>query len=148
MADTSQDPLVGYKFALELQGKLSGFFTNVSGIGSETEVIREKVIGPNGEAIEKAIPGRTTWTPITMKRGVTDNMDVWNWRKEVTDGKVESARCNASIIAFNQENQEVARWNLERCWPSKVTGPEMDAASTNYLVEDITIVHEGMDRVS
>jgi phage tail-like protein len=148
MADR-EDPLVAFKFGLEIEGKLSGLFTNVSGIGSETEVITQKVQNSEtGEDMIQQIPGRLTWTPITMKRGVTSSMDIWEWRQQVVEGKIDDARTNCSIIAYNQANEEIARWNLENAWPSKVVGPEMDSGSTTYMMEDVTIVHEGVERVS
>lgn len=148
MADR-EDPLVAFKFGLEIEGKLSGIFTNVGGIGSETEVIQQKAVNSEtGETIIQQIPGRLTWTPVSLKRGVTSNLDIWEWRKLVVEGKVEDARTNCSIIAYSQDNTEIARWNFENAWPSKVVGPEMDAGSTTYMVEDVTIVHEGVDRVS
>lgn len=147
MADKIFDPVVAFRYGLEVSGKLSGYFTNVSGIGSESEVITHKIVDEHGKPVIRQIPGRLTWTPITLKRGVTDMMDVWEWRQMVVDGKIDDARVNASIIAYSQDGQEVARWNLENAWPSKVSGPEMDAGSTNYLVEEITIVHEGLERV-
>ena len=148
MADR-EDPLVAFKFGLEIEGKLSGFFTQVSGIGSETEVISHKVVNSKtGETLIQQVPGRLSWTPVSLKRGVTSSMDIWEWRQKVVEGKVDSARTNCSIVAYNQEQKEIARWNFENAWPSKVVGPEMDAGSTNYMVEDVTIVHEGVLRVS
>jgi len=144
-----EDPLVAFKFGLEIEGKLSGYFTQVSGIGSETEVIQQKVVNSEtGETIINQIPGRLSWTPVSLKRGVTSSMDIWQWRQQVVEGKIDDARINCSIIAYSQDNAEIARWNFENAWPSKVVGPEMDAGSTNYLIEDVTIVHEGMLRVS
>jgi phage tail-like protein len=148
MADR-EDPLVAFKFGLELEGKLSGYFTQVGGIGSETEVIQQKVVNSEtGETIIQQIPGRLSWTPVSLKRGVTSAMDIWEWRQKVVEGKIGEARTNCSLIAYNQENKEVARWNFTNAWPSKVVGPEMDAGSTTYMVEDVTIVHEGVVRVS
>jgi phage tail-like protein len=148
MADR-EDPLVAFKFGLEIEGKLSGFFTQVSGIGSETEVISHKVVNSKtGETLIQQVPGRLSWTPVSLKRGVTSSMDIWEWRQKVVEGKVDSARTNCSIVAYNQEQKEIARWNFENAWPSKVVGPEMDAGSANYMVEDVTIVHEGVLRVS
>jgi phage tail-like protein len=148
MADR-EDPLVAFKFGLEIEGKLSGFFTNVGGIGSETEVIAQKINNPDsGENMIQQIPGRLTWTPITLKRGVTSSIDIWEWRQQVVDGDIEGARTNCSIVAYSQDNEEIARWNLENAWPSKVIGPEMDSGSTTYMMEDVTIVHEGVIRVS
>lgn len=144
-----EDPLVAFKFGLEIEGKLSGMFNSVSGIGSETEVVSQKGVNSDtGETIIRQLPGRLTWTPVTMKRGVTSNMDIWKWRQAVVQGKIDDARTNCSIIAYSQDNKEIARWNFENAWPSKVIGPEMDAGSTNYMIEDVTIVHEGVERVS
>lgn len=144
-----EDPLVAFKFGLEIEGKLSGFFATVSGIGSQSEVIENKISNPEtGETIIQKIPGRLAWTDVTLRRGVTSNVDVWDWRQSVVQGKIEDARTNCSIVAYNQGNEEIARWNFENAWPSRVTGPEMDAGSQTYMIEEITIVHEGMERVS
>jgi len=147
MADR-EDPLVAFKFGLEIEGKLTGYFTQVGGIGSETEVIAQKIVNAEtGETLIRQIPGRLTWTPITMKRGLTSSVDIWKWREEVVSGKIEKARTNCSIIAYSQDQKEIARWNLENAWPSKVVGPEMDSGSTNYMIEDVTLQHEGVKRV-
>lgn len=148
MADR-EDPLVAFKFGLEIEGKLTGFFTQVGGIGSETEVIQQKIVNSEtGETIVRQIPGRLDWTPVTLKRGVTSAMDIWKWRQDVVEGKIEDARTNCSIVAYSQNNTEIARWNFVNAWPSKVVGPEMDSGSTTYMLEDVTIVHEGVERVS
>jgi phage tail-like protein len=149
MADSLENPLVAFKFGLEIEGKLAGYFTTVGGIGSESEVVEHKISDPDtGETIIQKIPGRLTWTEVTLKRGVTSNIDVWDWRNEVVTGKVDDARTNCSIVAYNQANEEIARWNFENAWPSKVTGPEMDSGSQEYMVEEMVIVHEGMYRES
>lgn len=144
-----ENPLVAFNFGLEIEGKLSGYFTKVSGIGSESEVVEHKVVNSEtGETIIQKIPGRLTWTNITLSRGVTSNIDVWTWRQQIVDGKVDEARTNCSVIAYNQAGDEIGRWNLENAWPSKVTGPEMDSGGANLMVEEMTIVHEGITRVS
>ena len=148
MADR-EDPLVAFKFGLEIEGKLSGFFTSVNGIGSESEVIEHKIVNPEtGETIIQKLPGRMAWTDVTLKRGVTSSIDIWEWRQQVVDGKVDDARTNCSVTAYNQANEEIARWNLDNAWPSKVVGPEMDSGSQDYMIEEVTIVHEGMARAS
>jgi len=149
MADPLENPLVAFKFGLEIEGKLSGYFTTVSGIGSESEVVEHKIVNPDtGETIIQKIPGRLSWTEVSLKRGVTSNVDVWEWRQSVVEGKVEDARTNCSIIAYNQANEEIARWNFISAWPSKVTGPDMDSGGQEIMVEEMVIVHEGMERVS
>ena len=91
---------------------------------------------------------RLAWTEVSLKRGVTSNLDIWEWRKAVVQGKIDEARTNCSIIAYSQDNTPIARWEFTDAWPSKVVGPEMDSGSQDYMIEDVTIVHEGMERVS
>jgi phage tail-like protein len=144
-----EDPIVAFRFALEIEGKLTGYFTNVSGIGSDSELVEEKIVdSETGETLTRYVPGRTIWTPITLKRGVTSNIDVWKWRKDVVDGKIADARTNCSIIALSRDNQPVARWNFVNAWPKTVTGPEMDSGGAEFMVEEMTIVHEGAERES
>jgi phage tail-like protein len=140
------DPLVGFHFALDLGGTIAGYFTECSGIGSEHEVIEHKVV-ENGKEVVMKIPGRLKWENIVLKRGITDRMDIWDWRKKVEDGKVEDARKNGSIQMLDQELKPVAEWRFERAWPCKVTGPQPKADSNEIGIEELTITHEYITRV-
>jgi phage tail-like protein len=142
----SGDPLVSFNFAIEISGVLTGFFTECAGLGSETEVTEHKVVGPGGKEVVRKIPGRLKWGDITLKRGITRNMDIWDWRKMIEDGNVSSARKDGSIMMFDQEGSEVARWNFTAGWPSKVSGPSVKSDSNEIGVEELTIVHEGIVR--
>ena len=141
-------PLVGFHFAIDIQGVIKGFFTECSGLGSEHEVIEHKVVTEQGMEVVKKIPGRMKWEDITLKRGITSNMDVWNWRKEVEDGNVDKARRDGSVIMFDQQLKEVARWNFERAWPVKVSGPSPKADSNEIGIEEMVITYEYIERVS
>src|SRR5215813_5259753 len=118
-----KDPLVSAWYGVEFQGQVQGAFRECTGLGSHNEVVDYKASGPKGEYVMKKVPGRMTWNPITLKRGITDALDMWKWRKVVEDGKVDEARKNGSIVMFNQQGQEVARWDFVAAWPSKITGP-------------------------
>ena len=142
-----EDPVTGFHFAVEIQGAVTGYFLECSGLGSETETIEHKVMSENGQEIVMKIPGRLKWEDISLKRGITSTMDVWDWRKQVEDGDVKGARKNGSITMFDQTLKPVARWDFERAWPSKVTGPQPKSDSNEIAVEEMTIVHEGIRRV-
>lgn len=146
MADR-EDPLVGFHFAIDLQGVVAGFFTECSGLGSEQEVIEHKVVKDGIEIVMK-IPGRLKWENMTLKRGITSNMDIWKWRKMVEDGDVAGARRNGSVVMFDQKGKEVARWDFEGAWPVKVTGPQPKSDSNEIGVEELTIAHEYIERKS
>jgi phage tail-like protein len=147
-ADTGhEDPLVSFHFKLEVSGKVDGYFTEVSGLGSETEVTEHKVVTEGHEVVMK-IPGRLKWENIVLKRGITSNMDIWTWRKEVEDGNVDAARANGSIYMFDQMLKPVAEWSFERAWPVKVTGPSLKSDGNEIGVEELTLAHEYIVRIS
>jgi phage tail-like protein len=142
------DPLIGFNFRLEIEGKLSGYFTECSGIGSENEVVRHKAVDDGGHELIQIIPGRLKWSDVTLKRGITDKMDIWEWRQKVVEGKMDEARTNCSIVMTDRNYEDVARWDFVNAWPSKVTGPSVKSDSNDFGVEEVVIVHEGLLRKS
>jgi phage tail-like protein len=148
MANGHEDPLVGFHFSLDFGGVVAGYFTECSGIGSEHEIIEHKVINDKGQEIVMKIPGRLKWENIVLKRGITSSMDLWKWRKMVEDGDVDGARRDGSIIMFDQDLNPVARWDFNRAWPTKVSGPSPKADSNEIGVEEVTIAHEYIKRVN
>jgi phage tail-like protein len=141
-----RDPLVSFQYKIDVGGTITGYFTECSGLGSETELVEHK-IQEGGVDIIQMLPGRLKWEQIKLKRGITDSLDFWGWRKMVEDGHMSGARMNGSIFMLDQEGQEIAQWDFELGWPVKVSGPDLKADSNAFGVEEISIVHEGIKRV-
>ena len=140
-------PVAVHLFGLEFGDKLSGYFTKVSGLGGECEVVKHRYINPETyEIITMTVLGASSWTPIILSRGLTSNGDIWTWYQKVLDD-LEDARTHCSIIAYGPELDPVARWDLEDACPIKVTVSDMDASGKDVAVEEVTIVHEGITRV-
>ncbi len=146
-AGRSTDPLAGFQFALDIGGKITGYFSECSGIGSEHEVIEHKVVDKSGRELVQKIPGRLKWNDVTLKRGITDSLDIWEWRDLVIDGKMKEARQNCSIIMFDRNYEPAAQWDFVNAWPLKVTGPDFKADSNDFGIEELVLTHEGMKRV-
>lgn len=142
-----KDPVVSAWFGVEFQGQVVGAFRECTGMGSENEVVEYKASGPKGEYIMKKVPGRLKWNNITLKRGITDAMDMWKWRKLVEQGKINEARKNGSIVMFNQEGQEVSRWEFINAWPSKLSGPSANATNNEVGIEELELTVEGYARI-
>lgn len=143
----NSDPLVGFSFQFTA-GAISGYFTEVSGLGSETEVIEHKVMAKGvKEPIIRKIPGRLKWGDVTLKRGITSNMDFYTWRKQVEEGKVDKARLSATVTMYDQMHAPKAEWTIASAWPSKISGPSIAADANAIGIEELTIVHEGIKRV-
>jgi phage tail-like protein len=142
-----EDPLVGFNYALSVDGLITGYFAEVSGIGSENEIVEHKVVDGSGKESVQKLPGRLKWSDVTLKRGITSSMDMWNWRKMVEDGNVAGARKNFSIMLFDQTYAVKAQWDFINGWPAKIEVPAATSTANAGAVESITIVHEGMVRV-
>ncbi len=147
-AGKREDPLTGYHFYVDIQGSgVVGAFRECSGLSSESQVIELKQADKKGETHIIKVPGTLKFSDITLKRGITSDLKMWQWRKKVEDGKVDEARCNGSIILFDQKNGEVARWNFKNGWPTKISGPSLNATGNDIAVEELVITHEYLERV-
>ncbi len=141
----TEDPLLGFNFMLEV-GDLKGYFTECSGVGSEHEIVEQKVVDANGHEVVRKIPGRLKWQDISLKRGITSDMQIWQWRDIVVKGDMKSARKPATITMLDRNYSPVAVWHFTNAWPSKVTGPSFKADDNSFGIEEVSIVHEGMYR--
>ncbi len=140
-----KDPFKDYSFLVEIDGIAQAAFSEVSGLSGAAEVIEYREGGDVTST--RKFPGRIEYPNVTLKRGITKAMDFWNWRKMVEDGDIAGARKNGSIKMFDQSLQLVAQWDFLNAWPSKVSGPQVQADSNAYGVEEITLVHEGIKRI-
>ncbi len=142
-----RDPLIGAHFALDIDGVVSAFFKEASGFNNSSEVITHQAVDAKGKSVIQKIPGDLTWDDITLRRGITDDKTLWDWRQKVINGKVTDARSNGSIIMYNFAGEEMARFNFVNGWPSSWKGPDVNAEDQAVAIEEITIAHEGLERV-
>ena len=137
-----------YNFLLEIEGIISdtkvivGGFKSVSGMDSETEIVEFK---QGNDMVVRKKPGRTTYANIVLERGYTATDDLWQWRKNIEDGKID--RRSGSIIVLDQDGQtEVGRYNFYEAWPCKWYVPDMDSDSSSMAIEKIEIAVEKVER--
>lgn len=146
MAETGivKDPFRSYNFLVEIDGLTQASFQECSGLDATTEPIDYREGGDNTTV--RKLPGRTSYSEITLKRGMSDSVELWDWFKQIRDGTV--TRKNGSIVVYDLANaSEVARWNFVRAWPTKWEGPSFNATGNEIAVETLTLAHEGVDRV-
>ncbi|HEX8920091.1 MAG TPA: phage tail protein [Pyrinomonadaceae bacterium] len=141
---TRTDPYGGYNFLVEIDGIAQAGFQEVSGLDSTTDSVDYRE-GTDPNHMRK-LPGLNKFSPITLKRGITDSDELWKWRATVISGSVE--RKNGSIVLLDDRGQEKLRWNFFNAWPSKWTGPSLNAGSTAVAVESLEITHESIEKAS
>lgn len=142
MAVGRVDPYRGFNFLVEIDGITQAGFQEVSGLDASTDPVDYRE-GSDPNHVRK-LTGLNKFSPITLKRGITDSDELWKWRKTVIDGK--PTRKNGSIILLDESGAEKLRWNFANAWPSKWTGPAFNATSTAVAVETLEITHEEVQK--
>jgi len=143
-AKTHDQDFQGSFFALEIDSLTLGWFTGCSGMSLEFDVTSYKET--NGKkVIERKRPGKPKYSEITLKRGFTTNKAIHDWFKEVVDAEKPTPYKTASIVIYDRQQKEAARFNLETCWPSKLSVSDLSAGSDDVMIEELTIQHEFLD---
>jgi phage tail-like protein len=139
------DPYRNFRFKVKIDGINIAAFADVTVADSTTEAIeyREGTDLPTGS---KQLSGLTKYGSITLKRGITDSMDLYKWRKQVEDTGAQGARKNISIILVDEAGAEKSQWDIVAAWPTKYTPGELSAKGNDVFVETFELVHEGIKR--
>lgn len=142
-------------------------FTSVSGLSVTTDSIPYREGGYNTTVHQ--IPGQTSFTPITLQRGVILNTTQnWDWMRNMfatvqgngtTRAATENFRCDVEIAVLShpvpganpedttasQSDHTAMRFHVYNCWPTNVAYSDLNAGDNALFVEQLTLVHEGFD---
>jgi phage tail-like protein len=141
-----EDPYGGYNFLITVTGvsddgtAVKGSFSEIAGL--ETELSPIEYRNGSEDITVRKVAGLKKFTNITGKRGVTADLDFWNWILAGLSGKIR--RADGSVVLLDENRQEVLRWNFRRGWPCKYTGPGLNAKNNEIAMETLEICHEGL----
>jgi phage tail-like protein len=121
----------------------AGGFAECSGLELAMQPEEYKEGGNNGGVLKFA--SRVTWTNLTLKRGVTDGTELWDWHFSFVEGR--GRRRDGVIVLLDAARAPVQAWYFRRGLPVKYTGPSFNAAQNNVAIEAIEIAHEGIHQV-
>jgi phage tail-like protein len=144
MATPTEYPYPEYNFLVEIDGLTLAGFLECTGLESETAVIEYRE-GNWTHGSARKLPGLTKYANITLKRGVTNSRELYDWRANIINGQID--RRHGSIILLDEKRQEVARWNFREGWPCRMSGPDLNALKNAVALEELVICHEGFERV-
>ena len=141
-----RDPLRNFRFRLEIDGLQLAGFSEV-GIGAtETDVIDYRE--GNEPARVRKLPGLTRYGNITLKRGVTDSLELFAWYRQVVSGDIASGRRNVAIIVTDDAGQDQARFVVVDAWPMRYDAGDLAAKGNDVFIETLELVNEGIERVA
>lgn len=148
------DPVTAFNFGLEVGNVVIAAFTEVSGFSAQMEVFEYKEGGFN-EHTHK-FPGRTTLGNVTLKWGMTDSTDLWDWYMEVvgwtSSRSGSNPRRDISIVHFGgapgggSGRAMTRRWDLLGAFPVKWTGPAWNTTQSQVAIESIELAYRDLGR--
>ena len=132
------DPYAQYNFILEIDGLTVAGFAEVGGLTMEQDIIEYRE-GSDTATVRK-LPGLRKYGNITLKRGYTQNRELWEWRKTTIDGLTE--RKAGAVILRDEAGEPKLRWEFREGWVSKYEGPALKATANEAAMESIEIAVE------
>jgi len=136
------DPFTAGNFRVEIQGITSTSFTEVRGLEVSIDVVDYRA-GDAKVNTEQKLPGIFHVGDVTLKRGITRDLSLWNWIHAAMNGSLN--RVPILITLLDQADTPVLTWKLSNAWPRKWSGPALNAGSSDVAIEELEICYEGLE---
>ena len=149
---TRLDPYKNFKFRLKWDGQYVAGISKVSSLKRSTQVVKHRDGGNPSMAYK--LPGATDYDPITLERGLTQDLDFVSWAdaaqvldKGAPTTSLKNLRRELRIDLLNEAGQPVWRYFVHRCWVSEYQAlPDLDAGANAIAIEHIKLENEGWER--
>lgn len=143
-------PFTAFNFSVEIypNGKsaplVSAAFAECDGLEMTIDVKTIRSGGASDYAFR--VPGFVNYSNLTLKRGMTDNFDLWSWFEDSIANPY--LRADAEIVLLGEDGgTERARFQLHGCLPVKIKGPTLNAKDGQVAVEELQLAYEKLQLV-
>lgn len=146
-ADGDAHPFTAFNFLVEIQVEELGeelchaAFSECDGLEMTVEPKTIQEGGRNSGPVHMA--GPVSYAQLTLKRGMTANVDLWRWFERVNGGQ-GGLRGTAEVVMLAGDRTEQLRFVLERCLPVKLKAGALSAADGELAIEEMQLVYESM----
>jgi phage tail-like protein len=141
-----QDPLRNFRFRLEIDGLQVAGFSEVT-IGATTTDAIDYREGTDPAHVRK-LSGLTRFGNVSLKRGVTDSLELFEWHRQIVAGQLRTSRRNVAIVVASEEGNDQARFIVTGAWPVKYDPSDLNGQGNEVFVELLELANEGIERVS
>ncbi len=136
-----------FEVQLRLEGAADticqGAFSEVDGLEMTMEPTTIREGGGNGRQIHLA--GPVSYGQLTLKRGMSDNLDLWDWFDQLQTDRSLRAEGEIRMMSGDQKTTNVI-YVLRGCLPVMLKGAAMNAADGSVAVEEMQIAFETLHR--
>lgn len=133
-------PLVSHRFKVKLgTGKLEGRFSSVSGLEEGVELVKYQ----DGLGGRYQQPGQRGFPTVTLKRGIVPKQgELYDWMSNVALGQYDKQDVEISLL--DAKDHVKLTWTVENAFPTRLTGPSLDATGNEVAFEEITLAGDGI----
>lgn len=148
MSVVRDDPYPAFNFLVELSvlgsdgNAVVAGFSEVSGLEIEQEMISYRN-GNDKLASPRQIPGLVKYSPLVLRRGVTGSSALWDWMQRCVSGNGE--RADGRIKLLDEQRQEVMAWRFRNALPRRLSGPVLNANTSEIALETLELTHQGLE---
>ena len=118
-------------------------FMEITGLVMEREKIEYRH-SDSKDFNKIAMAGLVKNANFTMKRGKFEkDFDFNQWLDDIANDRVNGRR-DVIIRLLDEKHSPVAAWSATRCFPVKITAPDLKSDANEIAVESIEVAHEGL----
>ena len=134
-------PMSSYRFLADWGGTRNDF-TEVYGLDITIDVI-DYHEGADPNRVSRKIPGIIRFKNIILRRAIVkgDN-EFYNWINTIIQNQAE--RRDIKITLLNDTGEPLINWYIKSAFPVRLSGPFLNANSSNIAMEELEITHEGL----
>ncbi|MCK4444971.1 MAG: phage tail protein [Thermoplasmata archaeon] len=147
------DPYKDFRFKILWDGRyVAGIGKITGGQKRSTKPIEFKEGGD--PRFEMNIPAMTFYEPVTLERGVTQDLEFEKWANTTNDHKNDKGtppkedRRDIAIVEMDENGTPVLAFNLFRCWISECQSyPYTNEGDDAVAIQTIRLENEGWERI-
>jgi phage tail-like protein len=114
-------------------------FQSVTGLDVQIEKEAMKEGGEN--RFEHQMPGRSTYTSLTLKRGILkpEHSGLMKWCQEAFQNMIIKPLTGINVQLLDENNNPLMQWQLSHVWPVSWKIGELNAERGEVLIETLEL---------
>ncbi|WP_457254714.1 phage tail protein [Pedococcus sp. P5_B7] len=137
------DPLEGSNFIVDFAGTDDASFSHVDlPVALLDEVAYRS--GDDRANEPRKQPGLASYSHLVLSRGLTANLDLWNWWEAARNADPAVDR-TVVVKLLDGTGQLVLTWKFRNAFPAVYRLSPLDAASSDLVIETVELAFDSMD---
>lgn len=157
MPDVHPYPYLAFQFDVQIRVSLVGgalksepalcsaAFAECDGLEMTMEPKVVKEGGNNSQHVH--LVGPVTYGNLSLKRGVTDCLDLWSWFRTLmkNDGVGATAEVTVRQLKAGSTTEVLRKFELTGCLPIKFKAPALNAKDGQVAIEELQIAYQTLE---